>query len=78
MLSHFLGEDLDELAKVLDQCYDTINMLILWQVMNGIDDGENSIREEVVSFFSSDFGPEAGELVARLLMGAPEADEPSV
>ena len=75
MFSHFIREDLEGLSKSLDQCFETINMFILWQAMNNVHDEDKLMREEVVSFFSKDFGNQAGELLADLLLGPPEATQ---
>ena len=69
MLDHFMEEDLKNLASAMDQCFETLNMLILWKVLNCVDEDERLLRKRIVSFFCSDFGAETGQVVADLLLG---------
>ena len=63
-------QELEKLEEALDECFEVVNMITLWRVMNGIKEGDNEFETLIAERLSNSFGEEVGTTLRSVLFGA--------
>lgn len=63
-------KELEKLEDALDDCFEVVNLLTIWQVLNGITERDDEFENMIAQRLSSNFGDEAATTLRSVLFGA--------